>query len=85
MSTRLQKLYKLTVQARTMESDPVKMEAIDITEELVLECTGEAHLGEVDSLLLRGRGLVSLESLKTLNMPSLQARRDHFAARIAAP
>jgi len=44
----------------------------EITEELVLECTGEAHLGSVDTLLLRGNNICSLTGLATLNMPSLQ-------------
>ena len=45
-----------------------------ITEELVLDSTCEAHLGDVEALLLRGKGITCLKSLANLNMPNLQVR-----------
>ena len=46
--------------------------AFEFTEDTILELTGEPHLGDIDSLLLRGRGVRSLEGLKALNLPNLQ-------------
>ena len=45
----------------------------ELTEQCILDCMGEAHLGDVDTLLLRKKGLRSLEGLSQFNLPNLAA------------
>jgi len=48
-------------------------EIFELNEQAILDCMGEAHLGDVDTLLLRNKGLHSLEKLSQFNLPNLAA------------
>lgn len=67
------------------EQETQRKGATQLNEELVLECSGEAHLGDVDTLLLRGRDLQSLAGLDALNLPALQARCSPFLTSLTTP
>ena len=60
-----------------MEAGESGATAFAFTESTILELTGESHLGDVDSLLLRGRGMKSLTGLASLNLPNLQVTLYH--------